>query len=174
MLILFVSNGLFSVPLQLYIFVPLSLSFLAISGHIDLVIGHASCTSPFWNAGEGMGFSCQVKSKCFSFIKPGQILSTARNCAALKSFVAQRSVCALCVCMVSEAPHSLFLSLCFTPPAFFSPEFPLFLFHHATQGEGLQLEYEMTLTNGQSFWTQHFSADEFGETWLKVGGIYFA
>uniref|UniRef100_A0A4W5QB03 Transmembrane protein 145 n=1 Tax=Hucho hucho TaxID=62062 RepID=A0A4W5QB03_9TELE len=29
-------------------------------------------------------------------------------------------------------------------------------------GEGLQLEYEMKLTNGQSFWTQHFSADEFG------------
>ncbi|XP_686062.6 transmembrane protein 145 isoform X1 [Danio rerio] len=29
-------------------------------------------------------------------------------------------------------------------------------------GDGLQLEYEMTLTNGQSFWTQHFSADEFG------------
>ncbi|KAL4657663.1 hormone-sensitive lipase-like [Arapaima gigas] len=30
------------------------------------------------------------------------------------------------------------------------------------QGDGLQLEYEMKLTNGQSFWTQHFSADEFG------------
>ncbi|KAK7147361.1 hypothetical protein R3I94_010012 [Phoxinus phoxinus] len=29
-------------------------------------------------------------------------------------------------------------------------------------GDGLQLEYEMTLTNGQSFWTEHFSADEFG------------
>uniref|UniRef100_A0A8C5CGX4 Transmembrane protein 145 n=1 Tax=Gadus morhua TaxID=8049 RepID=A0A8C5CGX4_GADMO len=29
-------------------------------------------------------------------------------------------------------------------------------------GEGLQLEYEMKLTNGQSFWTKHFSADEFG------------
>ncbi|XP_066528431.1 transmembrane protein 145 isoform X2 [Hoplias malabaricus] len=29
-------------------------------------------------------------------------------------------------------------------------------------GGGLQLEYEMKLTNGQSFWTQHFSADEFG------------
>ncbi|KAF4075943.1 hypothetical protein AMELA_G00224730 [Ameiurus melas] len=29
-------------------------------------------------------------------------------------------------------------------------------------GGGLQLEYEMTLTNGQSFWKQHFSADEFG------------
>eukprot|EP00064_Thunnus_orientalis_P011637 superscaffoldBa00001697_g11668 len=29
-------------------------------------------------------------------------------------------------------------------------------------GDGLQLEYEMKLTNGQSFWTQHFSADEFG------------
>uniref|UniRef100_A0A3B4WDW0 Transmembrane protein 145 n=1 Tax=Seriola lalandi dorsalis TaxID=1841481 RepID=A0A3B4WDW0_SERLL len=28
-------------------------------------------------------------------------------------------------------------------------------------GDGLQLEYEMKLTNGQSFWTQHFSADEF-------------
>lgn len=31
------------------------------------------------------------------------------------------------------------------------------------QGDGLQLEYEMKLTNGQSFWTQHFSADEFGK-----------
>uniref|UniRef100_W5L7F1 Transmembrane protein 145 n=1 Tax=Astyanax mexicanus TaxID=7994 RepID=W5L7F1_ASTMX len=31
-------------------------------------------------------------------------------------------------------------------------------------GGGLQLEYEMKLTNGQSFWTQHFSADEFGES----------
>ncbi|XP_059920152.1 transmembrane protein 145 [Gadus macrocephalus] len=30
-------------------------------------------------------------------------------------------------------------------------------------GEGLQLEYEMNLTNGQSFWTKHFSADEFGK-----------
>ncbi|XP_076135731.1 transmembrane protein 145 [Alosa pseudoharengus] len=29
-------------------------------------------------------------------------------------------------------------------------------------GEGLLLEYELKLTNGQSFWTQHFSADEFG------------
>ncbi|XP_063108911.1 transmembrane protein 145 isoform X4 [Cavia porcellus] len=29
-------------------------------------------------------------------------------------------------------------------------------------GEGLQLEYEMVLTNGKSFWTRHFSADEFG------------
>ncbi|KAJ8376973.1 hypothetical protein SKAU_G00075530 [Synaphobranchus kaupii] len=29
-------------------------------------------------------------------------------------------------------------------------------------GEGLQLEYEMKLTNGKSFWTRHFSADEFG------------
>uniref|UniRef100_A0AAY4ALA5 Transmembrane protein 145 n=1 Tax=Denticeps clupeoides TaxID=299321 RepID=A0AAY4ALA5_9TELE len=29
-------------------------------------------------------------------------------------------------------------------------------------GDGLQLEYELKLTNGQSFWTQHFSADEFG------------
>lgn len=31
------------------------------------------------------------------------------------------------------------------------------------QGDGLQLEYEMVLTNGKSFWTRHFSADEFGE-----------
>ncbi|TKS82324.1 Transmembrane protein 145 [Collichthys lucidus] len=29
-------------------------------------------------------------------------------------------------------------------------------------GDGLRLEYEMELTNGQSFWTRHFSADEFG------------
>uniref|UniRef100_A0A2K6EYT8 Transmembrane protein 145 n=1 Tax=Propithecus coquereli TaxID=379532 RepID=A0A2K6EYT8_PROCO len=29
-------------------------------------------------------------------------------------------------------------------------------------GDGLQLEYEMVLTNGKSFWTRHFSADEFG------------
>ncbi|XP_043936721.1 transmembrane protein 145 isoform X2 [Protopterus annectens] len=29
-------------------------------------------------------------------------------------------------------------------------------------GDGLELEYEMKLTNGQSFWTKHFSADEFG------------
>lgn len=33
-----------------------------------------------------------------------------------------------------------------------------------SQGDGLQLEYEMKLTNGQSFWTQHFSADEFGKS----------
>ncbi|XP_025922446.1 transmembrane protein 145-like, partial [Apteryx rowi] len=26
-------------------------------------------------------------------------------------------------------------------------------------GDGLQLEYEMVLTNGKSFWTRHFSAD---------------
>ncbi|XP_062454692.1 transmembrane protein 145 [Rhea pennata] len=32
----------------------------------------------------------------------------------------------------------------------------------APQGDGLQLEYEMVLTNGKSFWTRHFSADEFG------------
>ncbi|XP_022441270.1 transmembrane protein 145 isoform X5 [Delphinapterus leucas] len=30
------------------------------------------------------------------------------------------------------------------------------------EGDGLQLEYEMVLTNGKSFWTRHFSADEFG------------
>uniref|UniRef100_A0A8D2J5C4 Transmembrane protein 145 n=1 Tax=Varanus komodoensis TaxID=61221 RepID=A0A8D2J5C4_VARKO len=29
-------------------------------------------------------------------------------------------------------------------------------------GDGLELEYEMILTNGKSFWTRHFSADEFG------------
>ncbi|XP_074991078.1 transmembrane protein 145 [Calonectris borealis] len=29
-------------------------------------------------------------------------------------------------------------------------------------GDGLELEYEMVLTNGKSFWTRHFSADEFG------------
>ncbi|XP_053124654.1 transmembrane protein 145 isoform X2 [Hemicordylus capensis] len=29
-------------------------------------------------------------------------------------------------------------------------------------GDGLELEYEMILTNGKSFWTHHFSADEFG------------
>ncbi|KAL7981016.1 hypothetical protein Chor_005250, partial [Crotalus horridus] len=28
-------------------------------------------------------------------------------------------------------------------------------------GDGLELEYEMILTNGKSFWTRHFSADEF-------------
>ncbi len=33
-----------------------------------------------------------------------------------------------------------------------------------SQGDGLRLEYEMKLTNGQSFWTQHFSADEFGKS----------
>ncbi|XP_020950085.1 transmembrane protein 145 isoform X3 [Sus scrofa] len=33
---------------------------------------------------------------------------------------------------------------------------------HPPQGDGLQLEYEMVLTNGKSFWTRHFSADEFG------------
>ncbi|XP_047383342.1 transmembrane protein 145 isoform X2 [Sciurus carolinensis] len=33
---------------------------------------------------------------------------------------------------------------------------------HSLQGDGLQLEYEMVLTNGKSFWTRHFSADEFG------------
>uniref|UniRef100_A0A8C8VJK0 Transmembrane protein 145 n=1 Tax=Pelusios castaneus TaxID=367368 RepID=A0A8C8VJK0_9SAUR len=31
-------------------------------------------------------------------------------------------------------------------------------------GDGLELEYEMILTNGKSFWTRHFSADEFGES----------
>jgi hypothetical protein len=34
---------------------------------------------------------------------------------------------------------------------------------YSPQGDGLQLEYEMVLTNGKSFWTRHFSADEFGE-----------
>lgn len=63
---------------------------------------------------------------------------------------------------------SLFYTSCFSHPLNY-----LFLFCHETQGDGLQLEYEMTLTNGQSFWTQHFSADEFGETQLKEGGIYF-
>ncbi|XP_067317902.1 transmembrane protein 145-like [Anolis sagrei] len=29
-------------------------------------------------------------------------------------------------------------------------------------GDGLELDYEMILTNGKSFWTRHFSADEFG------------
>ncbi|XP_074427655.1 uncharacterized protein LOC141736905, partial [Larus michahellis] len=29
-------------------------------------------------------------------------------------------------------------------------------------GDGLELEYEMVLTNGKTFWTRHFSADEFG------------
>lgn len=38
-----------------------------------------------------------------------------------------------------------------------------------SQGDGLQLEYEMKLTNGQSFWTQHFSADEFGKSEQREG-----
>ncbi|XP_066843122.1 LOW QUALITY PROTEIN: transmembrane protein 145, partial [Anser cygnoides] len=29
-------------------------------------------------------------------------------------------------------------------------------------GDGLELEYELELTNGRSFWRRHFSADEFG------------
>lgn len=74
--------------------------------------------------------------------------------------------------MVSAAPHSDFFSVLHLL-LFPSSELPFFLFCHETQGDGLQLEYEMTLTNGQSFWTQHFSADEFGETQLKEGGIYF-
>lgn len=41
---------------------------------------------------------------------------------------------------------------------------PLLLVSYVLQGDGLQLEYEMKLTNGQSFWTQHFSADEFGKS----------
>lgn len=44
-----------------------------------------------------------------------------------------------------------------------SPFLPCTLSSRPFQGDGLQLEYEMKLTNGQSFWTQHFSADEFGE-----------
>uniref|UniRef100_A0A8C5DKQ7 Intimal thickness related receptor IRP domain-containing protein n=1 Tax=Gouania willdenowi TaxID=441366 RepID=A0A8C5DKQ7_GOUWI len=42
-------------------------------------------------------------------------------------------------------------------------------------GDGLQLEYEMKLTNGQSFWTQHFSADQFGilETNITFLVIFF-
>ncbi|KAM3873276.1 transmembrane protein 145 [Diretmus argenteus] len=36
------------------------------------------------------------------------------------------------------------------------------VYKRSEKGEGLQLEYEMKLTNGQSFWTEHFSADEFG------------
>lgn len=42
--------------------------------------------------------------------------------------------------------------------------------HHSPQGDGLQLEYEMVLTNGKSFWTRHFSADEFGEQILEEQG----
>lgn len=32
----------------------------------------------------------------------------------------------------------------------------------APQGDGLELEYEMVLTNGDSFRTRHFSAEELG------------
>nr|XP_025977007.1 transmembrane protein 145 [Dromaius novaehollandiae] len=35
-------------------------------------------------------------------------------------------------------------------------------------GDGLQLEYEMVLTNGKSFWTRHFSADEFAAGGVEV------
>ena len=50
-------------------------------------------------------------------------------------------------------------------PLSLTPFLPLCLFlSFPLQGDGLQLEYEMKLTNGQSFWTQHFSADEFGKT----------
>ena len=30
------------------------------------------------------------------------------------------------------------------------------------KGEGIEIEYELKLTNGHSYWTEHFSADEFG------------
>lgn len=54
------------------------------------------------------------------------------------------------------SPHSYFwkLTIATWRNDVYSPHF---------QGDGLQLEYEMKLTNGQSFWTQHFSADEFGK-----------
>ncbi|KAL2084239.1 hypothetical protein ACEWY4_019757 [Coilia grayii] len=46
-------------------------------------------------------------------------------------------------------------------------------------GDGLQLEYELKLSNGQSFWTQHFSADEFGIletdiTFLLIFAVVFS
>ena len=30
------------------------------------------------------------------------------------------------------------------------------------QKQGIDIKYDLKLTNGHSFWTKHFSADEFG------------
>ncbi|XP_028679291.1 transmembrane protein 145 isoform X2 [Erpetoichthys calabaricus] len=40
-------------------------------------------------------------------------------------------------------------------------------------GDGLELEYEMTLKNGESFWTKHFSADEFGILETDIAFLVF-
>lgn len=62
--------------------------------------------------------------------------------------------------MTSLRSHSLKSSTAAWRIEVFSPH---------SQGDGLQLEYEMKLTNGQSFWTQHFSADEFGKSDRREG-----
>ncbi|KAK4805277.1 hypothetical protein QYF61_002903 [Mycteria americana] len=75
------------------------------------------------------------------------------SCASGRSFRSVRErwwYVALSKCGVSTPPD----------PPLAMPRPPLT--PRPPQGDGLELEYEMVLTNGKSFWTRHFSADEFG------------
>lgn len=101
---------------------------------------YASCFFTLLIKQEGDFLLNEIKAyRPFLFSSLPQILSRTWRSDALKSFI-----------------DDLFVLWIFVSLSF------LFLSH--SQGGGLQLEYEMTLTNGQSFWKQHFSADEFGET----------
>lgn len=117
----------------------------------------------WWHQGQG-----------FSLLPSPQVVSEEgtryMSCSSGRSFRSVRErwwYIALSKCGVRGwgsiwlfAPLSLPVDLPYLPRALLRPL-------HSAQGDGLQLEYEMVLTNGKSFWTRHFSADEFGEQILE-------
>lgn len=105
----------------------------------------------------------------FSLLAPPQVVSEEGtrylSCSSGRSFRSVRErwwYIALSKCGVRGcAGHPALFLFAFLP----IPYLPRALLRPppSPQGDGLQLEYEMVLTNGKSFWTRHFSADEFGE-----------
>lgn len=117
----------------------------------------------------------EVAQTGFSLLAPPQVVSEEGtrylSCSSGRSFRSVRErwwYIALSKCGVSSWAGRLdlallpILALLALLPISYLPRAPLRPLH-SPQGDGLQLEYEMVLTNGKSFWTRHFSADEFGE-----------
>lgn len=106
----------------------------------------------------------------FSLLAPPQVVSEEGtrylSCSSGRSFRSVRErwwYIALSKCGVRGCAGHLALFLFAFLPTPLLLRALLRLHTASPQGDGLQLEYEMVLTNGKSFWTRHFSADEFGE-----------
>lgn len=138
--------------------------------HHPVCLVRLSGTGPAWGSGQVLKDGALRASRAgFSLLACLQVVSEEGtrylSCSSGRSFRSVRErwwYIALSKCGVrcwgGHLGHLLFAFL----PTPNLPRAPLRP-PYSLQGDGLQLEYEMVLTNGKSFWTRHFSADEFGE-----------